>query len=120
VRIHGRPNQRLYRTTRTEVAYVLERRIDARNDFFAVPLDESSDEGIRPAANGAKTSLFAATAPDLPGGSYVVPNGLLQLYGEPALRRKESALRHESAMRALWDRSEELTGIRYQFTSAPP
>lgn len=30
---------------------------------------------FRPPAEGAKTSLHAATAPDLPGGSYIVPDG---------------------------------------------
>ncbi|MFF3327673.1 oxidoreductase [Streptomyces sp. NPDC002889] len=69
---------------------------------------------FRPTPTGAKTSLHAATVPDLPGGSYVVPDGLLQLRGEPVLREGERAMRDTITARRLWRLSEQLTGVCYR------
>ncbi|MFF8937892.1 oxidoreductase [Streptomyces paradoxus] len=68
---------------------------------------------FRPTPEGAKTSLYAATVTDLPGGSYVVPDGPFQLRGEPVLRSRESALQDATTARRLWILSERLTGVRY-------
>lgn len=68
---------------------------------------------FRPTAEGAKTSLYAATAPDLPGGVYVAPDGLLELRGEPAIRHGHRALHDTATARRLWEISEDLTGVRY-------
>jgi NAD(P)-dependent dehydrogenase (short-subunit alcohol dehydrogenase family) len=70
---------------------------------------------FRPTLEGAKTSLYAATVDDLPGGSYVVPSGPFQLHGEPVVRRRERAIRHAAAAADLWRRSELLTDVRYRF-----
>ncbi|WP_229839948.1 oxidoreductase [Streptomyces roseolilacinus] len=75
---------------------------------------------FRPTPEGAKTSLYASTVPDLPGGSYVVPDGPLQLRGEPVLRDRERALRDSSTAHGLWVLSERLTGVRYALPAAPP
>jgi NAD(P)-dependent dehydrogenase (short-subunit alcohol dehydrogenase family) len=67
---------------------------------------------------GALPTLYAATAPDLPGGSVVGPDGLMQRRGHP---RVVGAARHaydQNAWRRLWDVSEQLTGVRYQFVPA--
>ncbi|WP_045747812.1 oxidoreductase [Actinoplanes rectilineatus] len=61
---------------------------------------------------GARTSLHAATA-DLPGGSWVVPRGLLQLRGAPTCRPQEPALHDAVSATRLWELSEELTGVVY-------
>jgi NAD(P)-dependent dehydrogenase (short-subunit alcohol dehydrogenase family) len=74
---------------------------------------------FRPTLEGAKTSLYAATVPDLAGGSYVVPDGLLQLCGEPVLRDRERAVRDTATAHRLWQLSEQLTGVHYQPTPAP-
>ncbi len=74
---------------------------------------------FRPTAEGAKTSLFAATAAHVPGGGYVVPSGVLQLRGEPVLRPQERALRHAEEAQQLWQRSEQLTGVKYEFRAMP-
>ncbi|GGW67586.1 oxidoreductase [Streptomyces xantholiticus] len=66
---------------------------------------------FRPTPEGAKTSLYAATVPDLPGGAYVVPDGPLQLHGEPVLRNQERAIRDTTTARRLWELSEKLTGV---------
>ncbi|HEY6879992.1 MAG TPA: SDR family NAD(P)-dependent oxidoreductase [Polyangiales bacterium] len=75
---------------------------------------------FRPTLEGAKTTLWAATQPDLPGGSYVVPDGFLQLRGTPTLRPQDASLRHRDAMRELWRRSEALTGVRFAIARSVP
>ena len=68
---------------------------------------------FRETIEGAKTSLLAATCPELVGGSYVVPDGVLQLRGAPVLRPKDRVLRHHDEMRELWQLSEKLTAVRF-------
>jgi NAD(P)-dependent dehydrogenase (short-subunit alcohol dehydrogenase family) len=69
---------------------------------------------FRPTPHGANTSLYAATVTDLPGGSYVVPNGPLQLRGHPVPRDREHAIYDHDTARRLWQLSEQLTGVHYQ------
>ncbi|SEG63907.1 Short-chain dehydrogenase [Nonomuraea solani] len=71
---------------------------------------------FRPAPEGAKTSLYAATVEDLPGGSYIVPDGPLQLRGAPTRRTGERALSDTDTARRLWELSEARTGV----SPAPP
>jgi len=73
---------------------------------------------FRPTPEGAKTSLYAATASDLPGGSYIVPDGLLQLRGEPTLRTRDGAIRDTDTADRLWQLSERLTGVTYELSTA--
>ncbi|WP_327045791.1 oxidoreductase [Microbispora sp. NBC_01189] len=68
---------------------------------------------FRPTPEGAKTSLYAATVPDLSGGSYIVPDGPLQLRGEPIPRTRERAIRDTDSAAHLWQLSERLTGVTY-------
>ncbi|MFF4317816.1 oxidoreductase [Streptomyces sp. NPDC001568] len=68
---------------------------------------------FRPTAEGSMTSLYAATVPDLPGGSYVAPDGPFQLRGRPALRTRDRAVHDGATARRLWTLSEELTGVRF-------
>ncbi|MFD4134953.1 oxidoreductase [Streptomyces goshikiensis] len=68
---------------------------------------------FRPTPEGAKTSLYAATVPGLPGGSYVVPDGSFQLRGEPTLRDRERAMEDSATAEWLWAYSRELTGVDY-------
>jgi NAD(P)-dependent dehydrogenase (short-subunit alcohol dehydrogenase family) len=75
---------------------------------------------FRPTPEGAQTSLYATTAPDLPGGSYIVPDGLLQLRGEPTRRTRERAIRDSDTAAALWQLSERLTGVTYALSAATP
>ncbi|MFE3453853.1 oxidoreductase [Nonomuraea sp. NPDC059194] len=73
---------------------------------------------FRPTPEGAKTSLYAATVPDLPGGSYIVPDGLLQLRGEPTRRGRERAIRDTATAAGLWQLSERLSGVTYALSAA--
>ncbi|MEU6787778.1 hypothetical protein ABZ912_52040 [Nonomuraea angiospora] len=49
--------------------------------------------------------------PDLPGGSYIVPDGPLQLRGKPTGRTRERAIRDMATAARLWQLSERLTGV---------
>ena len=64
------------------------------------------------AAMGALPTLYAATE-DIPGGSYVGPDGLAEQRGHPHLVGMSGAARSEESARKLWERSEELTGVTY-------
>jgi NAD(P)-dependent dehydrogenase (short-subunit alcohol dehydrogenase family) len=67
------------------------------------------------AEEGALPGLYAATMPDLPGGALVGPDGLGELRGHPRLTRGASRAYDEAAGRRLWDESEKLTGVGYEF-----
>ncbi|MFH9800094.1 oxidoreductase [Streptomyces virginiae] len=75
---------------------------------------------FRPTPEGAKTSLYAATVPDLPGGSYVVPDGPFQLRGEPVLRSRERAIEDADTAHRLWALSERLTGVIHPLPAQAP
>jgi len=65
------------------------------------------------ADGGALPTLYAAVAPDVSGGDYVGPSGLLELRGAPR-KVRASARAHDDADAArLWEISESLTGERF-------
>lgn len=67
---------------------------------------------------GAEPTLYAATQPGLPGGSYVGPGGVAELRGHPRLVTSSPASHDVEAQRRLWDLSMELTGVSYDFAAA--
>jgi NAD(P)-dependent dehydrogenase (short-subunit alcohol dehydrogenase family) len=66
---------------------------------------------------GALPLLYAATAPDLPGGSYVGPGGSREMRGHPVLVRAIRRAYDQEDARRLWDISERLTGVVYDMKS---
>jgi NAD(P)-dependent dehydrogenase (short-subunit alcohol dehydrogenase family) len=68
-------------------------------------------------AMGAEPTLYAATAPDLRGGSYVGPGGFREMRGHPKLVESSAASKDEATARRLWAVSEDLTGVRYAFSA---
>jgi NAD(P)-dependent dehydrogenase (short-subunit alcohol dehydrogenase family) len=62
---------------------------------------------------GALPTLYAATQ-DIPGGSYVGPDGIFEQRGHPHLVGMSGAARDEESARKLWEASEELTGVTYE------
>jgi NAD(P)-dependent dehydrogenase (short-subunit alcohol dehydrogenase family) len=68
---------------------------------------------------GALPSLYAATKPGLPGGSFVGPDGFLEQRGHPHVVTAAGKAYDEQAWLRLWEASEELTGVHYEFTGAP-
>ncbi|MDQ6650477.1 MAG: oxidoreductase [Actinomycetota bacterium] len=69
-------------------------------------------------AQGALPLLFAATAPDVAGGSYVGPDGLLGMRGHPTDAKPPRQARDDDVAARLWAESERLTGVR--FDTLPP
>jgi NAD(P)-dependent dehydrogenase (short-subunit alcohol dehydrogenase family) len=65
---------------------------------------------------GALPTLFAATQ-DLPGGSYVGPDGIGEQRGHPKLVGCTAAARDEAVAAQLWERSEALTGVTFPFAT---
>ena len=61
---------------------------------------------------GALPTLMAATA-DLPGSTYVGPDGLMEWGGHPKVTTSSRLSYDETAQRRLWQLSEEVTGVRY-------
>ena len=58
-------------------------------------------------AKGALPSLYAATVPDLPSGTYVGPNGLFEGRGHPKIVSASKAAHDEAVARRLWEASRE-------------
>ena len=63
-------------------------------------------------ANGALPSLYAASQ-DLPGASYVGPDGPLEMRGKPTLVGRTAEASDPEAAKRLWTMSEELTGVTF-------
>ena len=62
---------------------------------------------------GALPTLFAATSPTIQGGEFVGPNGPFTLWGWPGLETPAAAARDPRAGAALWEKSQEWTGVRW-------
>ncbi|MGW7295933.1 oxidoreductase [Streptomyces xiamenensis] len=73
-------------------------------------LSQSDDDGALP-------TLYATVA-DLPGDSYVGPDGLLEGRGAPKLVGRSRAARDLGVARRLWTVSEELTGTAFPLTTS--
>ena len=66
----------------------------------------------QPAELGALPTIMAATA-DLPGSTYVGPNGPAQMRGMPMVVKTTRRALDRDAQRRLWEISEAATGVRY-------
>ena len=66
---------------------------------------------------GALPTLFAATQ-DIPGDSYVGPDGFQEQRGHPKLVGRSGAARDADTARRLWELSEELTGVSFPLAGA--
>ena len=69
---------------------------------------------------GALPSLYAATYPDLAGGSYVGPDGIGEFRGDPHLVSPSRTARDEDVAARLWSVSEELTGVHFDLAAGAP
>ena len=63
------------------------------------------------AARGALPGLYAATMPDVTGGQYWGPDGLLEVRGDPALAQISPQAQDRAVWQHLWSVSEQLTGV---------
>jgi NAD(P)-dependent dehydrogenase (short-subunit alcohol dehydrogenase family) len=92
------------------------------NNITGLPIDRLVNKAANTLiaqsdAMGALPQLYAATE-DLPGGAYVGPDGLGEQRGHPTLVAPNARARDEDAARRLWEISEELTGVRYDWQAA--
>jgi NAD(P)-dependent dehydrogenase (short-subunit alcohol dehydrogenase family) len=61
---------------------------------------------------GALPTLYAATA-DIPGGTFIGPDGFRHMRGHPAVDTPASQALDAETARRLWNLSEELTGVSW-------
>lgn len=70
------------------------------------------------AEHGALPTQYAATQ-DVPGGSYIGPNGLGHVRGYPEIQEPSGAARDAESARRLWDISTKLTGLGQTINTEP-
>jgi NAD(P)-dependent dehydrogenase (short-subunit alcohol dehydrogenase family) len=73
----------------------------------------------QPTEQGVLSTLYAATM-DLPGGSFVGPDGFLGLRGHPRIEDAGPAARDVPTAEALWALSERMTGVHYDLVPRAP
>jgi NAD(P)-dependent dehydrogenase (short-subunit alcohol dehydrogenase family) len=69
------------------------------------------------AGMGALPTLYAATVIDLPGGTFIGPDGPGEMRGYPVPVGSSAASHDRDVQRKLWDLSEELTGVSFPLAS---
>jgi len=67
---------------------------------------------------GALSTLYAASAPGVRGGSYIGPDGFGEFRGHPHVVSPSGAARDEQTATRLWAACEELTGVRFELADA--
>jgi NAD(P)-dependent dehydrogenase (short-subunit alcohol dehydrogenase family) len=65
---------------------------------------------------GALPELYAATVPGLAGATFIGPDGFMEGRGNPTMVTAAAKAYDEDAARRLWDESERLTGVHYDFS----
>ena len=61
--------------------------------------------------SGAQPTLYAATMPDLPGGTFIGPSGFQEIAGPPVPVGSTVASHDREVQARLWDLASELTGV---------
>ncbi len=69
------------------------------------------------AAMGALPTLYAATSPEMQGGQYIGPNGMMEMRGYPVVVSSNEESQDVTVAQKLWSVSEQLTGISYDFAA---
>jgi NAD(P)-dependent dehydrogenase (short-subunit alcohol dehydrogenase family) len=72
---------------------------------------------LQSSAMGALPTLRAAADPDARGGQYYGPRGLGEMAGPPVRVGSSRRARDVESARRLWQVSEELTGVKYDFAA---
>ncbi len=67
------------------------------------------------AKDGASPILFAALSKDLKGGEYIGPDGFNEWRGKPKIVESNIASKNKANAKKLWEISEKMVGINYQF-----
>jgi NAD(P)-dependent dehydrogenase (short-subunit alcohol dehydrogenase family) len=69
---------------------------------------------------GARPQIYAATAPGVVGGEYFGPDGFMEMRGAAQRTKVSRRARDAAEARRLWDISERLTDVRYDWGAASP
>lgn len=75
------------------------------------------DRFLQSAEMGALPTVYAATEGSLKGGEYIGPGGKKRRSGYPALDTPHPVANDQQTAERLWDISEKLTGVKFDFTS---
>ncbi|WP_433782237.1 oxidoreductase [Actinomycetospora sp. CA-101289] len=86
----------------------LQSRTESVQDFAMGVLNKVIAQGP---AMGAQPTLYAATMPDLPGGTYIGPSGFQEISGPPVPVGSTAASHDREVQARLWDLAAELTGV---------
>ena len=81
----------------------------ALNRLFLRPITQDGEHGALP-------TLYAATK-DIPGGSYVGPDGLIHTKGYPEIAKPSKAARNAQLAQRLWQESVRLTNTDFSVPS---
>lgn len=65
---------------------------------------------------GALPILYAATAPDLPEGCFIGPDGPFEMRGYPKIVQSSKASHDTASAANLWNTSESLTGVTFDLS----
>ena len=92
---------------------------DLGKSFFSIvskPFLKASDLFMsQDAEHGALPTLYAATKPDLAGGSYIGPDGRGEFRGSPTIVAPRKVAHNVEVADRLWKESVDLTGVEYDF-----
>jgi NAD(P)-dependent dehydrogenase (short-subunit alcohol dehydrogenase family) len=80
------------------------------NIAFSVMMPFTQDQ-----AQGALPQIRASVDPDVKGGAYYGPGGLGEMKGNPVRVKSNKASHNQEDARKLWEISEQLTGVVFQF-----
>ena len=81
--------------------------------YVRVPLRLMNPLVAQSGEKGALPTLYAATAPEVTGGSYLGPDGPGESRGNPTLVTPSREAQSREAAALLWRVSEQLTGVTY-------
>jgi NAD(P)-dependent dehydrogenase (short-subunit alcohol dehydrogenase family) len=65
-------------------------------------------------SKGCLPMLYAATSEQIQGGEYIGPDGFKHARGYPEKQGSSEASHNEEDAKKLWERSEELTGLKFK------
>ncbi len=89
----------------------------AGNRVMGSMMDVANRVVAQSAEQGSRPTLYAATMPDVQGGEYYGPDGPGEMRGYPKKVRPSGAARNESDAARLWQLSEELSGVSYDWSA---
>lgn len=70
--------------------------------------------GIKGPKEGVKSIVYAIVEEDIPNGSYIGPMGKREHCGEPGFAKLSAKALDEKLAKRLWEKAEELLGIRFR------